>query len=116
MKGKEKVRESERDARRFETEQSNAALVAKLLKSKNNYDPLWNSGPRPPLIWRVGAGVVGMLFLFFGAGFFSVGLGDHSVALFAVAALFGLASVRPLWNAFKPRKIDPLTRNGSIRG
>ena len=99
--------DAEREFPKFEAEQRNAALAAKLLKINSSYDPLWNSGPRPSLIWRLGAGVLGTFFLFFGGCFFLTGLEDHSVALFTVAVLFGLASVRPLWNAFKPHKVDP---------
>jgi hypothetical protein len=111
MRGQEKDRDPEREFPKFEEGHRNAALAAKLLRINRNYDPLWNSGPRPPLIWRVGAGILGTFFLFFGGCFFWTGLEDHSVALFTVAVLFVLTSVRPLWNAFKPNKVDPASED-----
>jgi len=116
MDEQEEAQEPPKEIRRFEAEQRNAAVAAKLLKSKSNYDPLWNSGPRPPLIWRVGAGILGAFFLFFGGCFFLFGLEEQSVALFAVAALFALASARPFWNAFKPRKVDSDAHQDSAGG
>lgn len=115
MKDQEEAREREKKIRRFEAEQRNSAVAAKLLKRNSNYDPLWNSGPRPPLIWRVGAGILGTFFLYFGGGFFLFGLEKHSVALFAAAVISVVLSVRPFWNAFKPRKIDPVAHEDSAR-
>jgi len=54
-----------------------------------------------------------MFFLYFGGGFFLFGLEEHSVALFAAAVISLLLSVRPLWNAFKPRKVNPVVRKDS---
>jgi len=107
LKRKQQAREDAKEARDFEAEQRNATLASKLLKSNTNNDPLWNSGPRPPLIWRVGAGVLGFFFLFAGACFLGLGLEDHESALFLVSLLCFVISVRPIWNAIKPRKIDP---------
>jgi len=114
MKVPEEAQERTKELRRFEAEQSNAALAARL-KRNSNCDPLWDSGPRPPLIWRIGAGILGIFFLLFGVGFFCLGLEDHSVALFVAAILAALVSARPLWNAFKPRKAHPAAREDSPR-
>src|SRR6185437_10045469 len=106
MKSEEKDRDRTREIRELQTKQSNAAVARRLLKINSDYDPLWNPPPQAPLIWRIGAGVVGMFLLIFGSAFFLVGYQDHSWGLFAVSALFILASVRPLWNAFRRRRKD----------
>jgi hypothetical protein len=115
MKDEQEDREREKQIRRFEEEQRNGALAAKLLRVSSNYDPFWNISAQAPLVQRVGVGILGLFFLFFGACFFWMGLKDHSWALFA-ASLFALSiSVRPIWNAFKGRKTELTSRDGSTR-
>lgn len=107
MEREEQAREQAKEFRDFEGEQRNATLAAKLLRSNSDYDPLWNSGPRSPLIWRIGAGILGFFFLFAGACFFGMGLEDRNGSLFLVSLFCFVISIRPIWNAIKPRKIDP---------
>ena len=103
MRDREEDRERAKETRGFEAERRTRALARKLLKTNNDNDPLWNPPPQAPLIWRLGAGVVGVFLLIFGLAFLSVGYQDHSWGLFAVSAIFILASMRPLWNALKGR-------------
>jgi hypothetical protein len=102
-----------REIRKFEAEQRKATLAKMLLKCNSNYDPLWNTSPQAPLIWRFGAGILGMFFLFIGACIFSLGLEDGSWVLIAVSIFFVLVSFRPLRNAFKCRKAEPVSREDS---
>ena len=111
MKGRDRASE----IRKAEAQHRTATLARKLLKINSDYDPLWNPPPQSPLIWRIGAGIVGIFFLIFGSAFLSVGYQDHSWCLFAVSAIFTLASIRPLWNALKGRKSEPTYRKGSTR-
>jgi hypothetical protein len=115
MKGKEEARKRERETRKFEARRRNAELAQKLLKINSDYDPLWNPPPHAPLIWRVGAGIVGMFLFLFGSGIFCLWYQEHSWGLFAVSALFILASIRPLWNAIHGRKSEPASRADSRR-
>jgi len=115
MRSQEKDQDRAREVRRLETEQRNATLAAKLLRVNSNYDPFWNISPRAPLVQRVGVGVLGLFFLFFGGYFFCMGLENHSWALFAASLFALLISVRPIWNAFKGRKSEPAPPKGSTR-
>lgn len=96
--------ERARYIRNLETEQANAAVAKELLKNNDSYDPFWNSGPRPPRIWRIGAGILGMFLLSFSIFIFYSGIQEHGVVPCIVASLIALASSRLFWNAFKPSK------------
>lgn len=89
MRSKENDREQVRALHKFEAEQRNAALAAKMLKINSNYDPFWNISPKAPLVQRIGVGILGLFSLFFGVCVFCMGLEDHSWALFA-ASFFAL--------------------------
>jgi hypothetical protein len=115
MRSEMRDRDRAREIRKFEAQQRTATLARKLLKINSNYDPLLNPPPQAPLIWRIGAGIVGIFLLIFGSAFLSVGYQDHSWGLFAVSAIFVLASIRPLWSAIKGRKNKPAYRKGSTR-
>ena len=114
MKSEERDQERGREIRKFEAEQRNAALAAKLLRNNSNYDPFWNISPRAPLVQRIGVGILGLFFLFFGFCFFCMGLEDHSWALFAASLFALLISVRPIWNAFKGGKTEVAKHEDSI--
>jgi hypothetical protein len=101
MKKEEKNLRIAREARRFEAEQRNAEFTANLLRVNSDYGPLWSFPPRAPLVWRLGAGVLGALFLFAGGCSFFIGLQSHSWAALGVSIFLVLISMRPLWNAFK---------------
>jgi hypothetical protein len=115
MRSEEKNRDRAREIRKFEAEQRNAALAAKLLRVNGKYDPFWNISPRAPLVQRVGVGVLGLFFLFVGGCCLCMALEDHSWVLFAVSLFALLISVRPIWNAFKGRKIEPGAHKDSTR-
>jgi hypothetical protein len=115
MRDAEKRRDRTREIRKVEAERRNAAIAAKLLRLNSDYDPLWNPPPQPPLIWRIGAGVVGMSLFLFGCGFLGLWYEEHTWGLFAVSALFILASVRPLWNAFKGRRAEKTQSKDTTR-
>ena len=118
MKGEEESRERAREIRKFEAKQRNAALARKLLKVNSDNDPLWNPLPQAPLIWRVGAGVVGMFFFLFGCGFLCLWHEEHTWGLFTVSALFILVSVLTCFGtqfmvekqACIPQRFDPRIR------
>ena len=73
-----KDRDRASEIRKAEAQHRTATLARKLLKINSDYDPLWNPPPQSPLIWRIGAGIVGIFFLIFGSAFLSVGYQDHS--------------------------------------
>jgi hypothetical protein len=115
MRNEEKDRDRAREIRRFEAEEEAAALAAKLLRINSNYDPLWNMSPQAPLVWRIGAGILGMFFLFASICFFWMGLEAHDWGIFPISLLFLLISALPLWNAFKGRKVVSVSRKHSSR-
>jgi len=59
------------------------------------------------LVQRIGVGILGLFFLFFGFCVFCMGLENHSWALFAASLFALLISVRPIWNAFRGGKTEP---------
>jgi hypothetical protein len=112
MRSEEKDRGRARELRKLLAEQRNATLALKLLRSNSNYDPLLNMPPQAPLLWRMGAGILGMFFLIFGFGLFCLGLQDDSWALLTASVVPVLVSVLPLRNALKGRKNEPAPREG----
>jgi hypothetical protein len=115
MKSEQEDRDRVKEILKFEAEQRNAAHAAKLLRVNSNYDPFWNISPRAPLVQRFGVGVLGLFFLFVGGCCLCMALEDHSWVLFAASLFALLISVRPIWNAFKGRKIKPAPREDSPR-
>jgi hypothetical protein len=85
-------------------------------KSDKHYDPLWNISPQAPLVQRIGAGILGMFFLFVGCSLFYLWIEeDHSWIVLAVSLFSALVSVRPIWNAFKGRRAEPAPPRDSTR-